>query len=219
MMNNRELVVKGIGKAAATPDLIVLNINLEVTEPDYERTMQRSAEMLDALRTAITSAGHDGKELKTTSFSINTKYESYKEKDTYKQRFVGYVCSHGLRLEFDLDMSILATTLGLIARCEADPNFNIKFSVKDPNAVSEQLLESAVANAKWKATILAKSAGVALGAIQRIDYNWSDIHLYSETDYNVCEAAPLGGSAFKDIAIEPEEINVSDTATVVWAIE
>ena len=33
-MNNRELAVKGIGKAAAAPDLIVLNMNLEVTEPE-----------------------------------------------------------------------------------------------------------------------------------------------------------------------------------------
>ena len=72
MMNNRELVVKGIGKAAVAPDLIVLNMNLEVFEQDYEKTMQRSAEILDTLREAVVSAGHDGKELKSTSFNINT---------------------------------------------------------------------------------------------------------------------------------------------------
>jgi len=37
-MNNRELVVKGIGKTSASPDLIVLNINLEVSERDYIST-------------------------------------------------------------------------------------------------------------------------------------------------------------------------------------
>ena len=184
-MNNRELVVKGIGKAAAAPDLIVLTLNLEIIEPDYEKTIQRSAEVIDALRAAVASAGHDGKELKTSSFNINSKYERYQEKDTWKQRFVGYACSHGLRLEFDLDMPKLGATLGAIAGCDADPNFNIKFSIKDPNAVSERLLESAVENAKWKAAVLAKAAGVTLGAIQRIDYNWSDVHLYSQTDYQV----------------------------------
>ncbi|MCL2878529.1 MAG: SIMPL domain-containing protein, partial [Acidobacteria bacterium] len=84
---------------------------------------------------------------------------------------------------------------------------------------SEQLLESAIENAKWKATVLAKSAGVKLGEIQRIDYNWSELHLYSQTDYQfndmmLCEAAaPLA------MDIEPEEIKVNDTATIVWAIE
>ena len=54
-MNKRELAVKGIGKAAAAPDLIVLTMSLEVTEPDYEKTMRRGAEMIDALRAAIVS--------------------------------------------------------------------------------------------------------------------------------------------------------------------
>jgi uncharacterized protein YggE len=219
-MNNREITVKGIGKAAAEPDLIVLTMNLEVTEREYEQTMRRGAEMLDTLRAAIVQVGHDGKTLKTTDFNIKTKYESYRENKAWKQRFIGYSCSHGLKLEFDLDMPMLGVTLGAIAGCDADPNFNIRFSVKDPSAVSEQLLESAIENAKWKAAVLAKSAGVTLGAIQRIDYNWSELHLYSKTDMAMddgvlccAEAAPM------NYEIEPEEINVSDTATVVWAIE
>ena len=218
-MNNREIVVKGIGKAAAAPDLIVLAMNLEVTEQNYEKTMRRGAETLDALRAAITSAGHDGKELKTTAFNINTKYESYKENDAWKQRFVGYTCTHGLKLEFDLDMSKLSATLGAIAGCDADPDFNIKFSIKDPSAVSEQLLENAVENAKWKATVLAKAAGVKLGAIQRIDYNWSEVHLYSPTDYQLSDAMVCEAAAPMSMDIEPEDINVIDTATVVWVIE
>jgi uncharacterized protein YggE len=43
------------------------------------------------------------------------------------------------------------------------------FSIKDPNAVSGQLQMRAVANAKWKAAVHSKAAGVKLGAIQRID--------------------------------------------------
>ena len=217
-MNNREIIVKGIGKAAVAPDLIVLNMNLEVSDMDYDKTMRRSSDMLDKLRSAISSAGHDGKEMKTTSFNINTKYESYRENGGHKQRFAGYTCYHSLKLEFNLDIAVLGATLGAIAGCEAKPDFNIKFSIKDPSAVSEQLLESAIENAKWKATVLAKSAGVKLGEIQRIDYNWSELHLYSQTDYQfndmmLCEAAPLA------MDIEPEDIKVNDTATIVWAIE
>jgi len=218
-MSNREITVKGIGKAAASPDLIVINMNLEVCEPDYERTIQHGAETLDALRSAIESAGHNGKELKTTSFNINTKYENYREMDVWKQQFAGYSCTHGLRLEFDLDMPLLGATLGAVGGCDADPGINIKFSIKDPNAVSEQLLESAIKNAAWKANILAKSAGVSLGAIRRIDYNWSDIRLFSNTDMCFDEGATRVAAAPMEINIEPEEINVSDTATVVWAIE
>jgi len=117
-------------------------------------------------------------------------------------------------------MSKLGETLGAIASCEAVPNFNIKFSIKEPNVVSEQLLASAVENAKLKAEILAKSAGVTLGAIQRIDYNWSELHLFSDTDLDMDENIEYSPK-IKSISIDihPDEIKVSDTATIVWAIE
>jgi uncharacterized protein YggE len=219
-MEKREIVIKGIGKASASPDLIVLSMNLEANELEYEKTMQSGTEMLEMLRAAIVSAGHDGKEMKTTRFNINTNYERYQEGSTWKQRFSGYVCTHSLKLEFSLDMELLGTTLARISKCAAAPSFDIKFSIKDPSAVSEQLLESAIENAKWKASVLTKASGVTLGAINRIDYNWSDVHLYSNTDYMLCEAAAdYGSAAPKMMDIEPEDINVSDTVTVAWAIE
>jgi uncharacterized protein YggE len=158
--------------------------------------------------------------LKTTSFNINTKYDSYKENNTWKQRFAGYTCSHGLKLEFDLDIQKLGVTLGAMSKCKAAPNFNIKFSVKDQNAVSDELLENAIANAKHKADILARASGVKLGDVKRIDYNWGEIHLYSNTDMMLCEAAaePMAVAESRMMEFEPEDINVSDTVTVVWEI-
>ena len=216
-MSNREIIVKGIGKVSAAPDLLIIEMALESKRMDYEETMQQAADMIDSLRAAIESVGHDGRELKTTSFNINTRYESYRESGGHKQRFAGYVCSHKLKLEFDLDMKKLGVTLSAIAGCKANPDFSIKFSVSDPNAVSEQLLASAVENAKAKAEILAESAGVKLGAIQRIDYNWGELQLYSNTNMDLMCCAETSGSY--DMGIEPEDIDLTDTVTVVWEIE
>jgi uncharacterized protein YggE len=220
MMDNRELVVKGKGKTAAVPDLIVLNMMLDVGDPDYEKTMQLSTEQLDILRAAIVSAGHDGKKLKTTDFNINSEFKRERNKyGDHTERFYRYRCCHRLKLEFDLNMTVLGATLGAIAECDAKPNFNIEFSIKDPTAISEQLLESAVENAKWKATVLAKAAGVKLGEIKRIDYNWSEHILYSRTKYQLNDILLCEAATPRSMNIEPEDIDVSDTATVVWAIE
>ena len=214
-MDNRELAVRGIGKACATPDLIVLNMNIEVCEKDYGRTMRRSSEMLDMLKSAIVSAGHDGKELKTTSFVVNTRYDH----SGHKPRFSGYTCRHGLKLEFDFDMQSLGATLEAVAGCESKPNFHVRFTIKDPGAVSEQLLESAIENSRRNATVLAKAAGVALGAIRRIDYNWSELHLISSTDYQPLAPTACMDATLRTMDIEPEDIHVSDTVMVIWAIE
>ena len=113
-------------------------------------------------------------------------------------------------------MKRLGETLSAISSCGAMPELQIAFSVKDKNAVSAELLENAIVNAKEKAEILAKAAGVQLGSIQSIDYSWGELRLLSKTRYNdmmLCEASAA------PMEIEPDDIDVSDTVTIVWAIE
>jgi uncharacterized protein YggE len=221
-LDNREIVVKGIGKVSTSPDLLVIDLDLEVVEYEYDKAMFAASKHLGALRSAIVAAGHDKKSLKTTQFNVNTKYDQYRDKnDNWKQKFIGYSCTHGLRLEFDLDMNKLGVTLRAIADCAVMPKFSIKFSVKDPNAVSEKLLQSAIEKAKQKADVLSTAAGVKLGAIKRIDYNWSEYHLYSQTDYCLMEGSTVYAGSPKALAmdIEPEDIDVSDSVTVIWMME
>jgi hypothetical protein len=216
----REIVVKGTGKASVTPDLVSIQMNLEVRAADYATTIRRGTDLLDKLREAVKTAGHDGKELKTSSFYINTYYERSNENNTWVQRFAGYICKYALKLEFDLDMQKLGATLSAIAGSEANPDFNIIFTVKDADAVSRQLLESAVESARSNAEILAAAAGLKLGEIVRIDYSWSEIQMRSNTEMRmeqpVMYRADAGTLA---VDIEPEDINLKDSATVVWAIE
>ena len=217
-MSERTITVKGIGSVSAKPDLIVITMNLETITPDYAQTLDLATAELDALRAALVAVGYDGKSLKTTDFNIQTKYESYKKNDEWKKRFVGYTCTHGLRLELDLDIPMLGKTLGAISDCKAAPKFSIRFSVKDPAAIKEQLLESAVLNASEKAKVLAKAAGVSLGAIKSIDYSWGELHLYSETNLDVCMTGAAAPKAL-NMEIEPNDIDASDSVTVIWTIE
>lgn len=218
---NREIIVRGVGKVTAVPDLIRLNMDLSVTEKDYETAMKIATKQLDSLRKAICSVGHNKEDIKTTRFNVSTKYEQYREKENWKSKFVGYVCVHELSLEFDLEMALFGKTLSAISKCTAKPKFSVKFTVKDPSALSQQLLENAVENAKLKAAVLAKAAGVSLCDIVRIDYNWSELHMYSKTDYlvendvnySVSENAPM------QYGIVPEDINMTETAAITWSIK
>ena len=76
---------------------------------------------------------------------------------------------------------------------------------------------SATANAKKKAEILCEAASVTMGDLIAIDYNWGELDIYSHTRYDCCEEAlaPMGAA----VDIDPEDIDVSDTATFVWEIK
>ena len=216
MTKNREIIVKGIGKSSITPDIIILEMKLETIDLQYEKTMSNASELIEMIRSAVVTVGHDANKLKTTQFNIDTKYERYKMKEEWKERFIGYSCIHKLKLEFDLNMSTLGETLNAISKCNAKPRLNIKFSIKNTTEVSKQLLQDAIENARIKAEILAKSAYVKLGKIIRIDYDWNELHLFSDADMDMSNAL------FCDIGsinITPDDINVNDSATIVWEIE
>lgn len=217
-MNERTLTVKGIGNVKAAPDLVIITMNLTTTTPEYTKTTECAALDIEAIRKAIVSAGHEKQDLKTTDFNIKTEYESVQDAaGNWKRKFQGYSCIHHLKLEFDLDMKRLGETITAISKSGANPEFNITFSIKDKAAVQSELLEKAVSNAAEKAAILAKASGVSLGAVQHIQYSWGELRLYSNTRF--VEAGILEAPAALGMEIEPEDVEVNDTVTVIWEIQ
>ncbi|NDL67539.1 SIMPL domain-containing protein [Anaerotalea alkaliphila] len=215
----RLITVKGIGKISIKPDLIVITMELESTADEYEKTMALAANSIAVVQAAVQSVGFDKQDLKTTSFNIGTNYENYRDKEqNYKSRFCGYICEQGLKLEFEFNTEIMAKVLAAIARATVYPKLNIQFSVKNKAAVSERLLVDATENAKRKAEILVAASGAALGDLVSINYDWGELHLYSQMRYHVAESCMSKSESFAP-DIEPEDIDVQDSVSFVWEIK
>lgn len=219
----RTIVVKGVGKACTAPDSIVITMDLKTLDKDYQTALKLGIKKIDELTGSLVNAGFDKKDIKTTDFDVSTKYDSHRAKDgTYYDTFAGYEVSHSLKLQFDFDTKKLAKALGAIGTSEASPMFKIRFTVKDPSAVSEEMLKSATENARRKAEILCAASGEELGNLLSINYNWGEINVYSNTRYDldaVCAPKAVLCSCVEDIDIEPDDIETSDSATFVWEIK
>ena len=214
----RTITVKGIGAVSVKPDLIVLRLSMETAEYEYDAAMKAAAENIDFLNKALEAAGFEKKSAKTADFRVRADYDRLNDgKGNYTSVFMGYKCRHELKIEFDFDTKRLAKALSEISKCIAKPEISIDFTVKDSSAVSGELLKAAVKNAREKAEILCAASGAKLGGLLSIDYNWGELHLYSETDYDV-EGKCLMMGAADDMDIEPEEIKARDTATFEWEI-
>lgn len=218
----RTITVKGIGKVSAKPDYVVLSMSLQSKDMDYDRAMVLASQHIQHLTETICAIGFEKSDLKTTRFNVGTDYNNIKDRNgNYHKEFAGYVISHNLKLEFDFNMEKLSQALAAIAGCLSHPELSIAFTVKDTTAINEEMLRSATANAKRKAEILCKASGVELGQLLTIDYNWGELDIFSHTQYGLSddclyEAAP---SMARSIDIEPDDIDVSDTATFVWEIK
>ena len=218
MSEIRTIRVTGKGKIRVRPDMTRITLSLEGVCPDYGLTLSISASETELLKDLLTEFGFERSDLKTLNFRVDTKYE--RKRDTDKQRFVGYEYYHQMKVEFDSDNDRLGKLLYALAHCPAKPEFRISYTVKDQEAAKNELLGKAVADAKEKAVILTQAAGVSLNAIQSIDYSWGQITFESRPVNGVFEAAsycPEEADSY-DIDIDPDDIEVSDTVTVIWEI-
>ena len=147
--------------------------------------------------------------------------EGYTENGAYRQRLVGYRYRHTMKVEFDSDNDRLGKVLYALANSELQPEFNISYTVKDREAAKNELLGKAVADAKEKAAVLTQAAGVILKDIQTIDYSWGELNMETRPMNRMLAAKAVSADSAEEsyaIDMEPDDISVSDTVTVVWEI-
>lgn len=217
----RTITVKGVGTASTPPDLTVISLNITEKAPEYTDAVNGANERIEKLQNAITAVDFAKDDLKTLSFNARTNYENYHDEKTgaYKQRFAGYACEYRLKLSMDFDNKRLSKTLEAIANSGANAEQSIAFTVKNPEKVSAALLKAAAENAREKAEALCAAAGVTLGELINIEYNWSDVEIHSVSAYSeqFRGAAPVPAAAMPEF--EPDDIKSSDTAAFVWEIK
>ena len=220
MSNMRTIRVTGKGQIKVKPDMTRITMSLEGTYPEYGEALRHSSLDTEHLKDVLGAFGFERSDLKTLSFSVDTEYEGYREDDVYKQRFIGYRYRHQMKVEFDSDNGRLGRILYALAHCPAKPEFRLSYTVKDPEAAKNELLWKAVADAREKALVLTRAAGVALKDIQSIDYSWGQIDFEIQPMNDM--RYPLAPKAIEeesyDLDIEPDDMEASDTVTVIWKI-
>ena len=220
----RTIRVTGKGKLKLTPDTVRLRMELNDTEKEYEAVFRKSMEHAEQVKEAFALLGFDKSDLKTIHFEVNTEYEQYQDKrnNSWKRRFVGYKAEHVLKIEFARDRNILGKVLYVVAALPSRPEFRIEYTVKDTEAAKNELLAAAVKDSKVKAQTLTEAAGVKLGEIVTIDYSWGEVEFVSRPTSRLMDTDLRFDSLEEDsyeFDIEPDDIDVQDTVTVVWSLE
>lgn len=221
----KRICVTGKGKISVTPDLIRLNITAEGVYKTYEETLKKSAEETGVLKKTLKKAGLDPKDLKTTSFNVNSKYESYRDKKSnkYIEELVGYKYEHQTFIEFPNDNRQLGRVLYELSVCDIKVKFSILHTVKDVEKVKNELLAKAVEDSKIKAEVLSKAAGVKLGEVVSINYSWGELDIISRDCIDIAPV-PVGSILNEDtssfnVDIEADDIDITDTVTIIWEIK
>lgn len=222
MSNQRIIRVTGKGLIKVHPDQTRITMTLEGVYPEYAETLRHSSRDTEQLKDLLAPFGFARSDLKTLDFRVDPSFERYKEEGIFKQRLVGYEFRHEMKVEFASDPDQLGNVLYALANSPIRPEFRISYTVKDPEAVKNALLGKAVTDAREKAAALTQAAGTMLKDIQMIDYSWGEMELEvrpmnRSMALETCAPMPTKQCCY-EMDMEPDDIEVSDTVTVVWEI-
>lgn len=215
----RTITVKGTGRVSVSPDTVILSMELVSRHKLYEKAMEAAAQSIDMLQYSLICAGFEKNSLKTADFDVNADYDYEQNKNGVSRRvFKGYSVSHRLKLEFALESGCLTRALSAVNACPAHPELNIAFTVRDAEAVRDEMLAEAAANAKRNAETLCAASGCKLGSLLNIDYNRIELNIVSQTRYLMADEA-MTCNSYPNIDIEPDDIDLADSVTFVWELK
>lgn len=211
----------GSANEKVSPDMLTLYYAVESEGTTAKEAQQKNADIAGRINSALKALGIDEKNIKTVSYSVDVKRESYYicsnesgKSDCYWTYVdVGYVASHSFSLEM-YDFSKSGEAADAIAAAEGKVQ-SVSFGLKPETRrdVSARLLASAAADAKKKAEAMAGGIGASVTKPLSISESYS----YSPVLYKSMaapDAAEMPATTF-----ESGTIDVSVSLSAVFEIK
>jgi uncharacterized protein len=164
------ITVSGEGEVTAKPDIATVSFTVREsakTVPEAQKATE--AKIASALK-ELSVLKVEEKDIKTTSYSVTPKYET---EQMYcgaypcpagKTKIVGYEVAQSVTVKIrKVDQA--GEVLGLVGKANITEISGPEFTVDDMDALKAEAKEKAIAEAREKAKVTAKSLDVSLGAI------------------------------------------------------
>ena len=161
---NLGLWVNGIGKAAATPDIVVLTIGVESQQKTVAQAQKDAVEAMTGIMQVLKNSGIADKDIQTSQYNIQQVTRWDEKQSTYE--VIGYKVSNTVNAKIR-DIGKAGSIIDNAAASGGDliRVNGISFSVDDPTPFYKIAREKAVAYAMEKARQMAQLSGVKLGKL------------------------------------------------------
>ncbi len=216
----KEITVRSAANVKVKPDYVNILIDIVTRGHDYSNCMSDAAHKIQFLQNALKEVNVDAEDLRTTDFDVDTEWEWIDDANgerTKKRVFAGYKIHQKLKFGFDFSREMIGAILGGIVKSGVNPEFEVRFTVKDASFVQAELFAKASENARKIAEGLSRGVGKKLGDIININYSWHELNVYRRTRIEV-----LGcwqeASACSVPDINPDDLDVSDSVIFTWEL-
>jgi uncharacterized protein YggE len=205
----RTLTVMGSGQASARPDMAQIQVGVGTQAATAAEAVKANNETMDRLLKALTARGIDEKDVQTSAFTVNPRYRE--TGPGQKAELLGYEASNLVTVRVR-KLADLGALLDDLVGKGANQIHGIRFMVAEPNPVLDRARERAVADARHKAEVYAKAAGVKIVRVLRIEEAGGH---FPQAEF-LRVGAPMGGAA---VPVAPGETEYHANVTITYVIE
>ena len=216
------IAVSGSGATSVKPDVALVNFGIQVTSTTVAEARAKAAAAMESLTKAVKAKGVAGADIQTQSFNINPQYAvaTPVPNGTVKPgtpQIVGYTVSNQVQLKVrNLDSVGDVLDTAIAAGGNSIRVNGMQFMIEKPDQHLAKAREEAVQNAKTRAEVLAKAAGVKVGKPRSITESGG---MFPQFDR--LQAAPAAAPGGREVAtpVSPGEETLSVNVSIVFEIE
>ena len=201
--------VSGEGTVSVPPDLAQIDAGVASDAKTAKEAAEANNVAMGKVLAALKGAGIDEKDFQTSRLSLQPQYAPNR---SGPQAVTGYRASNRVTIKVR-DLTKVASVIDTLVAAGANDIGNVGFTVSQPSKLLDEAREKAVADARRKAEIYAKAAGVTLGAPLDITEGGAPTPMFRS---KMVAAAPMT-VAGTPIAQGEETLSVS--VSITWAIK
>jgi uncharacterized protein len=202
--------VTGEGSVSVPPDLAQIDAGVATDAKTAREAAEANNAAMGKVLIALKGAGIDEKDFQTSRLSLLPQYAP--NRTGPPTAVASYRASNRVTIKVR-DLPKVASVIDTLVGAGANDIGNVGFTVSQPSKLLDEAREKAVADARRKAEIYAKAAGVTLGAPLSIAEEGAPAPMFRS---KMVAAAPM---AVAGTPVAQGEETLSVSVSVTWAIK
>lgn len=212
------IAIDGHGEVVSAPDTAFVTSGVTTQGATAREALDANTAAMTELIQTLKDAGIEARDIQTSGFSVNPNYVYTDARDAngyqLPPKINGYQVYNTVNVRVR-QLDTLGAVLDKAVNVGANTINGVTFSVSDTSELLNEARKQAFADAKEKAELYAKTAGVELGELRAITevQNMGGPIPYAAADmqYARAEAAP--------VPVEGGELTYSINVSVTWALD
>lgn len=205
--NVSKLIVQGEGKVSAVPDMATVVLGVEARNASALVAAKENARLMNETISALRSAGVASADIQTSHYSLASLPQEDTKATGENQKAPEFIATNQVTVRLN-NTADVGRVLDAAVAAGSNSIQDLNFDIRNPQPEKDRALTLAIQDARRKAEVAAKAAGVELGRVLEISEGYGYV-------------SSAGKSAIQfDIAtpVQPGEMEVTASVTLTYEV-